>query len=116
MRTEKKEIQKIEQETFDPAGKFPYFFSCDDIIRAFKIRSANDIETVNKWVLDMGEENEGQCLGVESVGTIQLFLMNSYDPDCGVWSLGSVDEFKNRYMKAIDSFVDKLTEKEGDEA
>lgn len=154
MRTEKKEIQKIEyvttyiakdgtefksedecrkyeatatcaimemlkklpqQETYDPENNGLPYFGCDDTLKAFKIRTIDDVETVNKWLLDLSPTgNKGMCLGADAVGTIQLFCIYNYDND--VWKLGSVDELKNTYLKAIDSFVDKLTEKEGDEA
>lgn len=154
MRTEKKEIQKIEyvttyiandgtefkseeeckkyentarcainemvkriprQDTYDSENNGLPYFGCDDTVTAFKIRSVDDVEAVNKWLLDLDPVNcKSLCLGTETVGTIQLFCL--YNDGCDVWKLGSVEDLKNTYLKAIDSFVNTLIDKEGEES
>ena len=96
------------QETFDPTGgSFPYFGSEETII-AVKVDTLNDVETINKWIMARKGNKSADCIGAESVGTIQLF--GECDGDW-LWRIGTPDELKKTCCEAIDTWFDKLTEK-----
>lgn len=81
-------------------------FSYDDNMYAVKVRDINDVETINKWIKAAHKDNA--VLGAETIGTIQLLDMY----DCSsVWCIGTPDDLKAKYARAVDELVDKLVEK-----
>ena len=144
MRTEKKEIQKIEYVTtyiaddgtefkseeeckkyeqtatcaingmfnklkiqkFENVAEYEPFnnFYCEDTMYAVKIESVEQLEIVNKWIKDHGDN---RFLGSETIGTFQL--LNEFEG--GIWPIGTPDKLKEEYCKGVDKFFDTLIEK-----
>lgn len=100
-----------QQATFGIGQDFLSSFGYEDNIRAFKIRNADDVDAINRWMkitfnLD-NSANDG--VSVDHIGTIQLFETYAYDE--GIWHIGSVDEMKEMFCKEVDGWVSKLAEK-----
>ena len=102
-------FQKIPHETNNSFCEYKDMFSsfsCDDNMFAVKIRNADDVEVVNKWIMSHGNCNS--IIGPETIGTIQLF--DVYD-SCSVWNIGTPEQLKEKYSKAVDSLYSTLIEK-----
>ena len=79
-------------------------FSYDDEMIAVKIENAEQLGTVNKWI--KAHHNPDQ-IGIDKIGTIQLIDVYGND----VWLCGTPAEFKEKCIKDIDRFFNKLIEK-----
>ena len=83
-------------------------FSCEDDVIAVKVKNANDVEIINKWI---ASRYDAKCkpellIGAETIGTIQLFCI--YDFDNGVWELGTPEDLKKMFIDGVDKLIDKL--------
>ena len=89
----------------EPFGQFGY----EDYLYAVKIENADQLEIVNKWIVSNDNYSccEKQLIGADKIGAIQL--IDVYDG--GVWTVGTPEELKEKYIKAIDKLFDKLIEK-----
>jgi len=97
------------QKTYGVGDCEPFnFFGYEDCVYAVKIENMNQVEIVNKWM-----KSENSChinesyLGADAVGTIQL--LSPFEG--GVWVIGTPDELKETYNKAIDNLFVALVEK-----
>ena len=89
----------------EPFGSFGY----EDTLYAVKIENTDQLEIVNKWIADNDNYSrcEKQLIGADKIGTIQL--IDVYDG--GVWTVGTPEELKEKYIKAIDKLFDELIDK-----
>ena len=105
------------QDTNGVGQDFLSSFGYDDNIIAFKVRNADDVEAINRWIkctFDIDGTFKGVSL--DDIGTIQLF--ETYDYDNGLWRIGSVEYIKELFCKEVDNWVTKLVDKpeEGDKS
>jgi len=89
-------------------------FCCDDEIYAVKIRDRDDLESLNKWLLQtFGDTGEEIALyDTDAIGTIQIFSVD--EPDSSYWQCGSAEKLKETLCNIVDDYVASLTDKEGD--
>lgn len=92
------------------SGFFPYF-GCDDSVYAIKIRNVNDLEIVNKWLIEtFGKHgDEVACLGADAIGTIQL--IETYDYDNEFFLVGTPESLREHFMKGVDRMIEELVGK-----
>ena len=87
-------------------------FGGEDDIVAVKVKNANDVEIINKWIASC---YDAKCksellIGADAIGTIQLFCI--YDFGNEIWRIGTPEELKKMFADGIDKLVDKLILKE----
>lgn len=89
----------------EPFGLFGY----EDTLYAVEIENTDQLEIVNKWICDNDSYSccEKQLIGADKIGTIQLICLY----DGGVFTVGTPEELKEKYCKAIDELYNKLIEK-----
>lgn len=99
-------VDKIpNQESYSVIDELPYFNS-SDVVKAFTIRCVDDVEAINKWVLIYNRTDTSQCIGTDTVGTIQIF---DVDKDGNyVYSLGTPEYLKERYCSIVDNWTYQL--------
>ena len=76
-------------------------FSYDDKMLAIKIENAEQLSIANRW---LNAHHSTDKIGVDKIGTIQLIDVYYND----VFLLGTIAEFKEKCIKDIDTFFDKL--------
>ena len=100
-------FDKLQKQVCKDVGQDDWLsaFGFEDDIYAVKIRNANDVDAVNKWIISHKYSTD-QCIGVDAVGTIQLFEVYSYIDE--IWHIGTVEKMKEEFSKFVDSLVDEL--------
>lgn len=91
-------------------------FCGEDCIHFVRIRSVEDLEAINKWLINTFTtyKEDTPTLGVDAIGTIQIIT----EYDGGYYLMGTPDDLKANYCRKIDKMFKELIDddKEGEDA